>query len=112
MRGLSPVVASGVYSPASHGGSGCGPGPSFSAACETFLGQELNLGPLCWQEDCLPLSYQRSPKRFYFFVGLPWDSLDFPGLGQRMKLPMWFQRKHTSSLSSGVGASHTREFSV
>ena len=68
--------------------------------------------PLCWQEDSLALNYQRSPKCFSFFVGLPWDSLDFSGLGQRMKLPMRFQRKHTSSLYSGVGASHTREFSV
>ena len=99
---------------ASHGGgsSGWSPGPSFSAACETFLDQGLNLGPLCWQEDSLALNYQRSLKCFYFFVGLPWGSLDFTGLGQRMKLPMQFQRKHTSSLSSGVGASHTREFSV
>ena len=110
--GWGPLSSCSAWAPHCGGSNGCGTEPSFSAAYETFPDQGLNLCPLHWQVDSLPLNYQRSPKYFYFFVGLPLDSLDFPGLGQHMKLPIRFQRKHTSSWSSGVGTSHTREFSV
>ena len=38
---------------------------SCSAACGIFLDQGLNLSPLRWQVDSLPLSHQGSPYRYF-----------------------------------------------
>ena len=70
MRALVVVVHGLRGCGSQRGLSSCGTRPSCPVACGIFLDRRLNLCPLRWQADSLPLGHEESPRDcFYYNIG-------------------------------------------